>query len=147
MNDFRCNGCLRPLNIGHESSVSTIDTRKRSYLTSCDHLFCYLCREEYHSICPYCGLEDRWIDTSRVIEKERFQHLDASIRRMQKIHHFQLMQIKMVHQRLIDMIQAKKLWTRDRNEKLEVLKQRYQYLKNKYSHRLTLYKKIKKIEM
>lgn len=147
MNDFRCNGCFRALNIGHESSVSAIDTRNPSYLTSCDHLFCYLCREKYRSICPRCRHEVRWIDTSRVKEKERFHPLDVSTRRMQKIHQFQSMQMIIVDRRLMDMNQAKMQCTRDRNKKVVVLKQRYQYLKNMYSHRLTLYRKIKKIEM
>lgn len=146
MKEFRCNGCLRHLNIGHESSVTTIDTRNPSYLTNCSHLFCDICRRRYRSICPYCRCEVQWFDTSR-ITIDRFQHLTVSIRRLQRVHQFQLMQNKSVHLRLMDIKQKKKQRAQDRNKKVHLLKQRYQYLKNKYSWHLTLLKKIKQIQM
>lgn len=147
MKDFRCNGCLRHLKIGQDSSVTTVDTRNPSYLTNCDHLFCNLCREKYRSFCPCCRHKAQWIDTSCVLKKDQFQLLSVSIRQLQKVHQFQLTHKKSVHRRLMDLKQEKKQWARDRNKKIQVLKQRYQYLKNKYTDRLTLHEKIKHIEM
>lgn len=147
MKEFRCNGCLRHLNIGHESSVTTIDTRNPSYLTNCNHLFCDICRERHHSICPYCRRKAQWSDTLRLIKTDRFQHLTISIRRLQRIHQFQLTYNKSVHWRLMYLKQENKQRARDRNKKVHVLKQRYQYLKNKYTYCLKLNKKIKQIEM
>lgn len=151
MRKFRCNGCLRHLTIGRAPSVTTTDASNPSYLTTCDHLYCDFCRNKYRSFCPICQRQVQWIDTSLVssggFTKDKFQPLDVLVQRLQKVQQFQMKHRSLVNRLLVDIQQEKKQRARDWNEKIWILKQRYQHLKDKYTLHRRLYKRNHQIEM
>lgn len=150
---INCNNCLTTLQPFQDASTTSNDagvvSHLTGYMTKCHHIFCGQCREKSYPNCIVCRQPTFWMEISLNMPKYFqmfFESTKKVVQLLNNVDGFNILQAKTINDSVINSNERSKNDEWLISKETHVLKERYQYLKDKIQINNLIYKQFKELK-